>query len=68
LGKIFTPEIFKKHPEAFVRIRGHQYRPKGSGGLDPQPKLTHPQAIEIARQAAVDYFNKFPEKRSFHSR
>ena len=65
LGKIFTPEIFKKHPEAFARIREHQYRPKGSGGLDPQPKLTHPQAIEIARQAAVDYFNKFPEKRSF---
>ena len=65
LGKIFTPEMFKKHPEAFARIRGHQYKPRGSGGLDPQPKLTHPQAIEIARQATVDYFNKFPEKRSF---
>jgi hypothetical protein len=65
LGKIFTPEMFKKHPEAFARIRGHQYTPKGSGGLDPQPKLTSPQAIEIARQAAIDYFNKFPEKRSF---
>ena len=65
LAKIFSAEHFKVSPEAFSTIRGHQYTPKGSGALDPQPNLAHPKAVEIAAAAVLKHFEQHPDQRSF---
>lgn len=65
LAKVFSPELFELKPEVFAQVNGRRKKPLGSGGTDPQPDFTHPDAVEIAAQAALDYFEKNPEGTSF---
>lgn len=65
LAKVFSKELFETTPEIFASVNGRRKKPRGSGGTDPQPDFTHPDTVEIAAQAALDYFEKNPEGTSF---
>lgn len=65
LAKVFTAELFDAEPEVFSLVHGRKRRPKGSGAVDPQPHLAEPRAIELAAEAALQYFEKNPNSRSF---
>ena len=65
LAKIFTADIYETHPEVFSKINGRRKKPRGSTGTDPQPNFTEMGAVEIAAQAALDYFETYPERTSY---
>lgn len=65
LAKVFNAELFESKPEVFAEVNGRRRKPANHGGTDPQPDFTHPDAVEIAAQAALDYFKKNPEANSF---
>ncbi len=65
LAKVFTPKLFKSMPEVFAEVNGRRSAPKGHGGTDPQPDFTHPDAVEIAAQAALKHFKSKPESTSY---
>jgi len=65
LAKVFSPALFESKPEVFAEVNGRRKTPRGSGGTDPQPDFTHPGTVEIASQAALDYFEDNPERTSF---
>jgi len=65
LARVFSPELFKSQPEVFAEVNGQRKPPRGNGGTDPQPDLTHPAAVEIAAQAALDHFGANPSSNSF---
>lgn len=65
LAGIFSPELFKKHPEVFPTIRGVKRAPKGSNATDSMPDMTHWRTVEIAAEAALVHFIEKPESVSF---
>jgi hypothetical protein len=65
LAKVFSEEVFATKPEVFSKVNGRRKVPRGSGGTDPQPDLTHPEAIEVAAQAALSHFEDNPNSKSF---
>ena len=65
LSKVFSEEVFATKPEVFSKVNGRRKVPRGSGGTDPQPDLTHPEAIEVAAQAALSHFEDNPNSKSF---
>jgi hypothetical protein len=65
LAKVFSPELFESAPELFAEVNGRRKQPRGSGGRDPQPDFTRTAAVEVAAQAALDYFEMHPEGTSF---
>ena len=65
LAKVFSEEVFATTPEVFSEVNGRRKEPRGSGGTDPQPDLTQPEAIEVAAQAAISHFADNPNSESF---
>ncbi len=65
LAKVFSEEVFATTPEVFSEVNGRRKEPRGSGGTDPQPDLTQPEAIEVAAQAAISHFADNPNNESF---
>ena len=65
LAKVFSEEVFATTPEVFSEVNGRRKVPRGSCGTDPQPDLTHPEAIEVAAQAAISHFADNPNSKSF---
>lgn len=65
LARIFSKEVFASNPEVFSLVNGRRKTPRGSAGTDRQPDFTHPAAVEIAAQAALDHFAAKPESTSF---
>ena len=65
LAKVFNEKVFATTPEVFSKVNGLRKVPRGSGGTDPQPDLTHPEAIEVAAQAALSHFEDNPNSKSF---
>lgn len=65
LAKVFNVERFNESPQAFSVVLGARRRPKGSGAMDPQPNFADPAAVEIAANAALEYFTQHPDSRSF---
>lgn len=65
LGKVFTPKLYKTNPEVFSIVKGRKRSPRGHNGIDPQPNFAHPDAVAIAVDAAVSYFEQNPTSRSF---
>ena len=64
LAKVFSEEVFATTPEVFSEVNGRRKVPRGSCGTDPQPDLTHPEAIEVAAQAAISHFADNPNSKS----
>lgn len=65
LAQVFGPELFEVKPEVFAKVNGRRKAPRGNGGTDPQPDFTHVDAVEIAAEAALQYFEENPEGYSF---
>lgn len=65
LAKVFTPELFELQPEVFAEVNGRRTMPRGSGGTDPQPDFTHPDAVELAAEAALEHFRGQPASTSY---
>ncbi len=65
LANIFTADIYETHPEVFSKINGRRKTPRGSSGTDPQPNFIEMGTVEIAAQAALDYFETYPERTSY---
>ena len=65
LAKVFNEKVFAKKPEVFSVVNGRRKVPRGSGGTDPQPDLTRPEAVEVAAQAALSHFGDNPNSKSF---
>jgi hypothetical protein len=65
LAKVFTQELFEENPEVFAELNGRRKQPTGSGGTDPQPDFTNPEAVNIAAQAALAHFADQPNSTSF---
>lgn len=64
LGEIFTKEIYAQNPELAPEVLGVR-RDGFSGGYAPQPNLAHPDAADIAADAAEKFFEKNPEAPMF---
>ncbi len=65
LANVFTAEVYATDPEAFAIRNGSRKQPKGNRGTDWQPDFTHPRAVEIAAQAALEHFKTHPDSMSF---
>ena len=65
LAKVFSEEVYAAQPEVFAKVNGRRKVPGGSGATDPQPDLTHPEAIEVAANAALSHFADKPDSKSF---
>lgn len=65
LAKVFTPALYAAEPEVFSMVNGRRRKPRGHGGVDPQPNLVHPRAVELAAEAAMAHFEKQPQSQSF---
>ena len=65
LAKVFNEEVHAAKPEVFSKVNGQRKLPIGSVGTDPQPDLTHYEAIEVAAQAALSHFENNPNCKSF---
>ncbi|MGJ8652892.1 MAG: DUF4838 domain-containing protein [Opitutaceae bacterium] len=65
LAKVFNKSMFYLDEEAFSVVKGRKREPKGHGGTDPQPNLAHPRAVEIAAEAAIEYFESHPYELSY---
>jgi hypothetical protein len=65
LARVFSAELYRSQPELFAEVNGRRKPPRGSGGMDPQPDFTQAGAVEVAAQAALDYFEAYPEGTSF---
>lgn len=65
LANVFTAELFDAEPEVFSVVYGRKRRPKGSGAVDPQPNLAQPRTVELAAEAALQYYEDNPKGRSF---
>ena len=65
LAKVFSEKVFATTPEVFSVVNGRRKVPGGSGATDPQPDLTHPEAVEVAAQAALSHFEDNPNSKSF---
>jgi len=65
LQNIFDPDkYYDEHPEYFPLRDGKRFRPK-HGAHDWQPCMTEPGTVQVAAQAARDYFNEHPDAESF---
>lgn len=65
LAKVFTRALFEQQPKVFAEVNGRRKPPRGSAGTDPQIDFTHPDAVEIAAQAALSHFAAHPNSASF---
>ena len=66
LSEIFTAEVYAEQPEIFGERYGRPAPPpKGNHTTDPQPDLTHPDAVRLAAEAALTHFRDNPESTSF---
>lgn len=65
LARIFSSELFDKTPEVFAEVNGRRKAPDGSAARDPQPDFANPLTVEIAAQAALDYFEANPTRTSY---
>jgi hypothetical protein len=65
LARVFSPELFEVKPEVFAEVNGRRKVPRGSGGTDPQPDFTNADAVDIAAEAALRFFEENPESSSF---
>jgi hypothetical protein len=65
LAKVFSEEVYAAQPEVFAKVNGRRKVPGGSGATDPQPDLTHPEAFEVAANAALSHFADKPDSKSF---
>ena len=67
LGKIILPSKYgKDHPEYFPLRKGKRYIPKSDKEQNWQPCTSNPEVIQIAAQAAIDFFDKHPEEISYN--
>ena len=64
LGGIFTKEIYAQKPELAPEVLGVR-RDNFSGYYAPQPNLAHPDAAEVAADAAEKFFEKNPDAPMF---
>jgi len=65
LARIFKPEIQSIVPDIFADLGDRYIKHKGNATLDPQPNLTHEDAVELTALAAIHYFKKNPSAKSF---
>lgn len=65
LARIFTGELFIEKPEVFAEINGRRKAPDGNAARDPQPDFSNPLTVEIAAQAALEYFEENPTRTSY---
>lgn len=65
LARIFNAEVFEASPEVFAEIGGKRRSPKQSAKYDPQPDFTNAVTVEIAADAAREYFEDNPKSLSF---
>lgn len=64
--KILPPKkYFSEHPEYFPVIKGKRYAPMSPNAQGWQPCMSNPDVVRICRDAAVEYFDKHPNKMVF---
>lgn len=65
LARIFGPEVYREHPEAFSQISGQRRAPRSSAKFDPQPDFTAAATVRLSAEAARVHFDAQPEATSF---